>query len=83
MFSPPQQAPARLPAGGGKRRLAHPCPTTGTRRLAPLTRVQLLGGRAELGIFRDPVSNIRAFGRSPRCAKACRLGYSVGQVLKI
>lgn len=31
---------------------------------ASLTGVQLLGGRAELRIFRDSVSNIRAFGRS-------------------
>lgn len=31
---------------------------------ASLTGVQLLGGRAELRIFRDSVSNIWAFGRS-------------------
>lgn len=48
-----------------------------------LTRVQLLGGRAELGIFCDPVSDIRAFGRSPCCTEACGLGYSVRQVVKI
>lgn len=64
-------------AGGGGWSAPHQAHTP------PLTRVQLLGGRAELGIFCDPVSDIRAFGRSPRCTKACGLGYSVRQVVKI
>lgn len=50
---------------------------------ASLTRIQLLGGRAELGILRDSVSDIRTFGRSPRGTEACCLGYAVRQVVKI
>lgn len=73
------QARALLPAGGQR--------ANGTRhpkqKGAALTRVQLLGGCAELRVFGDSVSDIRAFGRSPRGAKACCLCYSIGQVVKI
>lgn len=50
---------------------------------ASLTRVQLLGGRTELGILRDSVSDIWTLGRSPRGTEACCLGYAIRQVVKI
>lgn len=48
-----------------------------------LTRIQLLGGCTELGVFRDSVSDIWAFGRSPRGTETCCLCYPIRQVVKI
>lgn len=42
---------------------------------APLTRVQLLGGHAELCIFRDSVGNIRLAGRSSSGTETCSFRY--------
>lgn len=75
---PPHVSSSGLPGWG---REAEPHPREA--HTPSLTRVQLLGGRAELGIFRDSVGDIRAFGRSPRCTEACGLGYSIRQVVKI
>lgn len=58
----PRTAPRLSPAPCGRREGGHAHGPAHAR--ASLTGVQLLGGRAELGIFRDSVSNIRAFGRS-------------------
>lgn len=46
-------------------------------------RVQLLGGHAELCIFRDSVGNIRLFGRSSSGTETCGFRYPRGQIVKI